>query len=72
MSSTTARSRPTADPYADTDVIDARAPRFHQATVGVGHVTAQVTGWWWQSGLLALQLVVGLFLGRHWCLPCVY
>ena len=43
MSSTTARSRPTADPYADTDVIDARAPRFLQATVGVGAVTALVT-----------------------------
>src|SRR5215216_284976 len=71
MSSTTARSRPAADPYADTDVIDARAPRFLQATVGVGAVTALVTGWWWLYGLLALQLVVGLVLGRRWCLPCV-
>ena len=25
----------TADPWRDTDVIDARAPRFNQATVGV-------------------------------------
>ena len=71
MSSTTARSRPTADPYADTDVIDARAPRFLQGTVGVGAVVALVTGWWWLYGLLALQLVVGLVLGRRWCLPCV-
>ncbi|HXQ56884.1 MAG TPA: DUF4395 family protein [Actinomycetes bacterium] len=71
MSSTTARSRPTADPYADTEVIDARAPRFLQATVGVGAVTALVTGWWWLYGLLALQLVVGLVMGRRWCLPCV-
>jgi hypothetical protein len=71
MSSTSVRPRPTADPYADTDVIDARAPRFLQATVGAGAVTALVTGWWWLYGLLALQLVIGLVLGRRWCLPCV-
>ena len=65
------RSRPTADPYADTDVVDARAPRFLQATVGAGAVLALATGWWWLYGLLALQLVVGLVLGRRWCLPCV-
>jgi Domain of unknown function (DUF4395) len=71
MPSTRLNSRPTADPYADTDVIDARAPRFLQGTVGVGAVTALLTGWWWLYGLLALQLVVGLLLGRRWCLPCV-
>jgi hypothetical protein len=65
------RSRPTADPYADTDVVDARAPRFLQATVGAGAVLALATGWWWLYGLLALQLVAGLVLGRRWCLPCV-
>src|SRR5829696_2410474 len=67
----TLRSRPTADPYADTDVVDARAPRFLQATVGAGAVLALATGWWWLYGLLALQLVAGLVLGRCWCLPCV-
>ena len=71
MSAATAGFRPTADPYADTDVIDARAPRFLQGTVGVGAVAALVTGWWWLYGLLALQLLVGLVLGRRWCLPCV-
>jgi hypothetical protein len=71
MSSTTVRSRRTADPYADSDVVDVRAPRFLQATVGAGAVLALVTGWWWLYGLLALQLVVGLVLGRRWCLPCV-
>jgi len=71
MSSTTVRSPRTADPYADSDVVDARAPRFLQATVGAGAVLALVTGWWWLYGLLALQLVVGLVLGRRWCLPCV-
>ena len=67
----TLRSRPTADPYADTDVVDARAPRFLQATVGAGAVLALATGWWWLYGLLALQLIAGLALGRRWCLPCV-
>ena len=62
---------PTADPYTDTDVVDARAPRFLQATVGAGAVLALLTGWWWLYGLLALQLVAGLVLGRRWCLPCV-
>ncbi|HEU4399563.1 MAG TPA: DUF4395 family protein [Actinomycetota bacterium] len=71
MPSATARRAPTADPYADTDVVDARAPRFLQATVGAGAVTALLTGWWWLSGLLSLQLVAGLVLGRRWCLPCV-
>jgi Domain of unknown function (DUF4395) len=71
MSSTTLRPRPTADPYADTDVVDARAPRFLQATVGTVAVLALATGWWWLYGLLALQLIVGLVLGRRWCLPCV-
>jgi hypothetical protein len=71
MSSTTVRRAPTADPYADTDVVDVRAPRFLQATVGAVSVLALLTGWWGLLGLLALQLVVGLVLGRRWCLPCV-
>jgi hypothetical protein len=62
---------PIADPWRDTDVIDARAPRFNQGTVGVLGAVALLTGWWWLFGLLALQLVLGLTLGRRWCLPCV-
>jgi hypothetical protein len=62
----------TADPYRDIDVIDARAPRFNQGTVGVLSALALVTGWWWLLGLLALQLVVGLVFGRRYCLPCVF
>jgi Domain of unknown function (DUF4395)/Thioredoxin len=62
---------PTADPWRDTEVIDARAPRFNQGTVGVLGAVALLTGWWWLFGLLALQLVLGLTLGRRWCLPCV-
>ena len=60
-----------ADPYRDTDVIDSRAPRFNQATIGVLSVVAVLTGWWWLLALLALQLAVGLTLGRRFCLACV-
>jgi Domain of unknown function (DUF4395) len=61
----------TAHPYADTDVIDARAPRFNQATIAVVSAVALLTGWWWLLALLALQLIGGLTFGRRWCLPCV-
>ena len=61
----------TAHPYRDTDVIDARAPRFNQATVGTLALVALVTGWWPLLTLLALQLIVGLVFGRRFCLPCV-
>jgi hypothetical protein len=71
MSTTIARFAPTADPYDDTDVIDARAPRFNQTTIGVLSVVALLTGWWWLLTLLALQLVVGLRFGRRFCLACV-
>ena len=60
-----------ADPYADLDVIDARAPRFNQAAVGVGALVALLTGWWPILTLLAIQLGVGLRFGRRYCLPCV-
>ena len=60
-----------ADPYRDLDVIDSRAPRFNQATIGLLSVVALVAGWWWLLALLALQLVVGLTLGRRYCLPCL-
>jgi Domain of unknown function (DUF4395) len=60
-----------ADPYRDTDVIDSRAPRFNQATIGVLSVVAVFTGWWWLLALLALQLAVGLTFGRRFCLACV-
>jgi hypothetical protein len=60
-----------ADPYRDTDVIDARAPRFNQATIGFLSVVAVLTAWWLLLALLALQLAVGLTFGRRFCLPCV-
>lgn len=61
----------TADPYRDLDVIDARAPRFNQATIGTLALVAVLAGWWPLLGLLALQLAVGLTLGRRYCLPCL-
>ena len=61
----------TADPYVDTSVIDARAPRFNQAVVGLLSLAAVTVGPRWLLALLALQLVVGLTFGRRWCLPCL-
>jgi hypothetical protein len=60
-----------ADPYRDLEVIDSRAPRFNQSTIGVLAVLALTTGWWWLLGLLGAQLLVGLTFGRRYCLPCV-
>jgi hypothetical protein len=62
----------TADPYRDTDVIDARAPRVNQAFIGLLALVAVTVGPWWLLALLALQLVVGLTLGRRWCIACVF
>ena len=60
-----------ADPYSDLDVIDSRAPRFNQVVVGVLAALAVLTGWWLLLALLAVQLVIGLTLGRRYCLPCL-
>ncbi|MEX0851383.1 MAG: DUF4395 domain-containing protein [Gaiellaceae bacterium] len=65
------RAERLAHPYRDLDVIDSRAPRFNQAVVGVLAAVAVLTGWWWILGLLALQLAIGLTLGRRFCLPCL-
>lgn len=60
-----------AHPYRDIDVIDARAPRFNQATVGILSLVAVLTGVWPLLGLLATQLGIGLRFGRRYCLPCL-
>jgi hypothetical protein len=59
------------DPYRDLDVIDSRAPRFNQATIGTLAVLAVATGWWWLLAVLAAQLWIGLSLGRRFCIPCL-
>jgi hypothetical protein len=61
-----------ADPYRDTQLIDARAPRVNQLIVGSLAATAVLVGPWWLLTLLALQLALGLTLGRRWCLPCLF
>ena len=40
-----------ADPYRDLDVIDARAPRFNQAMVGVVGFLGAITRWWFLFAL---------------------
>jgi len=60
-----------ADPWRDTDVIDARAPRFNQAFVGIVSLVAVLTGWWPLFALLALHLAIGLTFGRRFCITCV-
>ena len=65
------RSERRADPYRDTQIIDERAPRLNQAVVGAVALLGVATGWWWLYALLALQLALGLTLGRRWCLACV-
>src|SRR4051794_37765885 len=60
-----------ADPYRDLDVIDSRAPRFNQTTIGTLSLVAVATGWWWLLAGLAAQLAVGLTFGRRFCLPCL-
>lgn len=67
-----ADTRRMAHPYRDLDVIDSRAPRFNQATVGLIALLAVMTGWWWLLALLAVQLAVGLTFGRQYCLPCLF
>jgi Domain of unknown function (DUF4395) len=60
-----------ADPWRDTDVIDARAPRFNQAVVGIVALAGVVLGWPLAWALMGAQLLVGLTLGRRWCVTCV-
>lgn len=63
--------RRTADPWVDTDVIDARAPRFNQVIVGLVALLGVIFGWPLAWVLMALQLFIGLTAGRRYCLTCV-
>jgi hypothetical protein len=63
--------QPSADPYRDLDVIDSRAPRFNQATIGALALVAYLVDWWPLLAILAAQLAIGLALGRRYCVPCV-
>ena len=64
--------RRTADPWRDTDVIDARAPRFNQLVVGLVALAGVLFGWPLLWALMGAQLLLGLTLGRRFCLTCVF
>jgi Domain of unknown function (DUF4395) len=61
----------TADPWRDTDVIDERAPRFNQAVTGSVALLGAVFGWPLAWALMSAQLLIGLTVGRRFCLPCL-
>ncbi len=60
-----------ADPWLDTDVIDKRAPRFNQAVVGAVALLGAVFGWPLAWAIMSMQLLIGLTLGRRFCLTCL-
>jgi hypothetical protein len=61
----------TADPWRDTDVIDERAPRFNQAVVGIVALVGAVLGWPLAWALMSGQLLIGLTIGRRFCITCL-
>jgi hypothetical protein len=67
----TAMPARTADPWRDTDVIDARAPRFNQAVVGTFALVGVIFGWPLAWMLMGAQLAIGVTLGRRFCITCV-
>lgn len=52
-------------------MIDARAPRFNQAVVGISALAGVLLGWPLLWALMGGQLLIGLTLGRRFCLPCL-
>ena len=60
-----------ADPWLDTDVIDSRAPRFNQAIVGTVALAGALLGWPLLWALMGIQLLIGLTLGRRFCITCL-
>jgi len=66
----TLRKAPIAHPWEHTAIIDRNAPRTNQAVMGIGATIALAFGVEWIVALLALQLTLGLTLGRKWCLTC--
>ncbi len=62
---------PRADPWRDTDVIDERAARFNQGITGAVALLGALFGWPLAWAVMAAQLLIGLTLGRRFCLPCL-
>jgi len=71
MEAVNARSSRSADPWRDTDVIDEHAPRFNQAVVGTVALLGALFGWPLAWAIMGAQLLMGLTLGRRWCITCV-
>jgi Domain of unknown function (DUF4395) len=65
------RARPGADPYRDTEVIDSRAARFTQGVTGMVALLGAAFGWPLAWALMSGQLLLGLTLGRRFCIPCL-
>jgi hypothetical protein len=61
----------TADPWRDTDVVDSRAPRFSQAVTGGVALLGVLFGWPLAWAIMSVQILMGLTLGRRYCLPCL-
>jgi Domain of unknown function (DUF4395) len=68
---TRAARPPKADPFRETDVIDANAPRFNQAVVALVALAGALLGWPLAWALMSAQLLIGLLFGRQYCLPCL-
>jgi hypothetical protein len=66
------RYEPSVDPFEDTEVIDARGPRTLQTFVALMTGVGFLLDAEWLVALTALQLIVGLALGRKYCLPCLF
>ncbi|MGB0873582.1 MAG: DUF4395 domain-containing protein [Solirubrobacterales bacterium] len=66
------RYEPSVDPFEDTEVIDARAPRTNQAFVALMTGAGYLFDAEWLVALAALQLIIGLTFGRKYCLPCLF
>lgn len=62
--------QPSVDPFLDTEVIDERAPRTNQAVVALVTGLAFLLDFPPLVTLMAAQLIMGLTLGRRWCLSC--
>ena len=60
-----------ADPWRDTDVLDVRAARFSQGFTGLVALLGVAFGWPLAWALMSAQLLIGLTLGRRYCLPCL-
>jgi hypothetical protein len=59
------------EPTAPPPIIDARAPRFNQAVIGLAALLAFAFHWWPLLSLAALQLALALVFGPRVCLGCI-